>query len=240
MFHTWAPGATFWLAKGTTLYNTLADYMRGVLVPGRLCRGEDADHLQQGAVGDVRPLAALPREHVPRRVAKGRQMALKAMNCPGHFLIYASEMRSYRDLPIRYHEQTPLHRNEASGVLSRPHARPSVLAGRRALLRDGVADRRGSRAAVAAGASRLRRLRPDYTVKLSTRPDQFLGDVETWNHAEAAEARARLGLASHIRSTKGTAPSTDRRSTSTSPTRSGANGSARRSSSTSRCRSGST
>ena len=33
MFHQWAPGATFWLAKGATLWNTLADYMRGVLFP---------------------------------------------------------------------------------------------------------------------------------------------------------------------------------------------------------------
>ena len=40
------------------------------------------------------------------------------MNCPGHMLVFASEVRSYRDLPLRLHEQTPLHRNEASGVLS--------------------------------------------------------------------------------------------------------------------------
>src|SRR6185436_2615684 len=33
MFHTWAPGAAFWLGKGTTLYNTLANYMREVLFP---------------------------------------------------------------------------------------------------------------------------------------------------------------------------------------------------------------
>ena len=46
------------------------------------------------------------------------QMAMKAMNCPGHMLVFASETRSYRDLPLRFHEQTPLHRNEASGVLS--------------------------------------------------------------------------------------------------------------------------
>ena len=50
--------------------------------------------------------------------SEGEQMGLKAMNCPGHMLIFGSEIRSYRDLPIRYHEQTPLHRNEASGVLS--------------------------------------------------------------------------------------------------------------------------
>src|SRR5207244_2753184 len=46
------------------------------------------------------------------------QLALKAMNCPRHFLVFASEVRSYRGLPIRFHEQTPLHRNEASGTLS--------------------------------------------------------------------------------------------------------------------------
>ena len=62
--------------------------------------------------------AALPAEHVPRRVSEDEQMGLKAMNCPGHLLMFASEVRSYRDLPIRFHEQTPLHRNEASGVLS--------------------------------------------------------------------------------------------------------------------------
>ena len=50
--------------------------------------------------------------------SEGETMSLKPMNCPGHFLTYASDVRSYRDLPIRYHEQTPLHRNEASGVLS--------------------------------------------------------------------------------------------------------------------------
>src|ERR1700752_3910570 len=50
--------------------------------------------------------------------AEGEQMGVKAMNCPGHMLVFASETRSYRDLPLRLHEQTALHRNEASGVLS--------------------------------------------------------------------------------------------------------------------------
>ena len=50
--------------------------------------------------------------------SEGETMSMKPMNCPGHFLAFASEVHSYRDLPIRFHEQTPLHRNEASGVLS--------------------------------------------------------------------------------------------------------------------------
>ena len=70
MFHPWAPGAAFWLDKGTTLYNTLANYMRDVLLPGRLRRGEDAARLQQGALGDLRPLGALPPEHVPHRIGR--------------------------------------------------------------------------------------------------------------------------------------------------------------------------
>ncbi|OHE93516.1 threonyl-tRNA synthetase [Colletotrichum orchidophilum] len=43
---------------------------------------------------------------------------LKPMNCPGHCLIFASKNRSYRDLPIRYADFSPLHRNEISGALS--------------------------------------------------------------------------------------------------------------------------
>ncbi len=67
MFHQWAPGATFWLSKGTILYNLLAGYMREVLIPGWLPGGQGAHRLQQGALGNVRPLAALPPEHVPGR-----------------------------------------------------------------------------------------------------------------------------------------------------------------------------
>jgi threonyl-tRNA synthetase len=47
----------------------------------------------------------------------GETMSMKPMNCPGHFLLYASSTHSYKELPIRFHEQTPLHRNEESGVL---------------------------------------------------------------------------------------------------------------------------
>ena len=39
------------------------------------------------------------------------------MNCPGHMLLFGSRLRSYRDLPIRYAEAAPLHRNELAGTL---------------------------------------------------------------------------------------------------------------------------
>src|SRR5437899_4115165 len=44
--------------------------------------------------------------------------SLKPMNCPSHHLMYEMKKRSYRELPLRYHTQDVLHRNEATGVLS--------------------------------------------------------------------------------------------------------------------------
>jgi threonyl-tRNA synthetase len=115
---------------------------------------------------------------------------MKAMNCPGHFLMYASEVRSYRDLPLRLHEQTPLHRNEASGVLS-------GLTRVRQFSQDD-AHCFVMESQIAEEVERLLRLvarvygdfgmKPE--MKLSTRPPEFLGTVETWDRAEADLKRA--------------------------------------------------
>jgi threonyl-tRNA synthetase len=112
------------------------------------------------------------------------QMGLKAMNCPGHFLVYASETRSYKDLPIRYHEQTPLHRNEASGVLS------GLTRVRQFSQDDGHCFVMESQ--IGEEVERLLRLvqrvygdfglKP--AMKLATRPAEFLGEIEAWDHAE--------------------------------------------------------
>jgi threonyl-tRNA synthetase len=122
--------------------------------------------------------------------SEGEQMGLKAMNCPGHFLMYASEVRSYRDLPIRFHEQTPLHRNEPSGVLS-------GLTRVRQFSQDD-AHCFVMESQIGEEVERLLRLvqrvYADFgltpEMKLSTRPAEFLGTAETWNHAEAELKRA--------------------------------------------------
>ena len=46
-----------------------------------------------------------------------QHLRVKPMNCPGHMLLFGSQLRSYRDLPIRYSEAAPLHRNELAGAL---------------------------------------------------------------------------------------------------------------------------
>jgi threonyl-tRNA synthetase len=122
--------------------------------------------------------------------ADGEAMGLKPMNCPGHFLLFASQMRSYRDLPLRFHEQTPLHRNEASGVLS------GLTRVRQFSQDDGhcFVTEEQIASEVEALLRLIRRVYDDfglaYTAKLSTRPEKFLGEIATWDHAEAALKQA--------------------------------------------------
>src|SRR5262249_10143051 len=116
-FHPLSPGAAFWLPKGTTLYNTLANYMREVLFPAGYVEVR-TPLIYNKALCEMSGHWKHYRQNMFLIEPKSETMSLKPMNCPGHFLPYACEVRRYRDLPIRFHEQTPLHRNEASGVLS--------------------------------------------------------------------------------------------------------------------------
>ena len=189
MFHPSAPGATFWLAKGTVLYNTLSDYMREVLIPAGYVEVK-APIVFNKSLWETSGHWQHYRDNMFLVDSEGEQLGLKAMNCPGHFLMYASEVRSYRDLPLRLHEQTPLHRNEASGVLS-------GLTRVRQFSQDD-AHCFVMESQIAEEVERLLRLvtrvygdfgmKPD--MKLSTRPPEFLGTIETWNRAEADLKRA--------------------------------------------------
>jgi threonyl-tRNA synthetase len=189
MFHPWAPGSAFWLAKGTVLWNTLADYMRGVLIPAGYVEVK-APIVFNKALWETSGHWQHYRQNMFLVESEHEQMGLKAMNCPGHFLIYASEVHSYRDLPIRYHEQTPLHRNEASGVLS------GLMRVRQFSQDDGHCFVMESQ--LGEEVERLLRLVQQVygdfgmtpEMKLSTRPPEFLGAVETWDHAEAELKRA--------------------------------------------------
>ena len=70
---------------------------------------------------------------------------MKPMNCPGHMLLFGSQLRSYRDLPLRYAEASTAAPQRARRDAARPHARPVRDAGRRAHLLHAGADRRGAR-----------------------------------------------------------------------------------------------
>jgi len=194
-FHPWAPGAAFWLGNGTTLYQTLANYMREVLFPAGYVEVK-TPLIYNKALWERSGHWKHYRKDMFLIESEGETMSMKPMNCPGHFLTYASEARSYRDLPIRFHEQTPLHRNEASGVLS-------GLTRVRQFSQDDAhcfvtQDQIGEE--VERLIRLVQRVYGDfglpYTAKLSTRPDEFLGEVATWDHAETQlkAALERSGL----------------------------------------------
>ena len=183
-FHPYAPGAAFWQDKGTTLYNLLGNYMRGVLLPNGYVEVK-TPIIYNKALWETSGHWAHYRQNMFLIDSEEEQMALKAMNCPGHYLLYAMDVRSYRDLPIRYHEQTPLHRNEASGVLS------GLTRVRQFSQDDGhcfvMQDQIGEEVERLLGL--VQRVYGDfgleYTAKLSTRPAEFLGEIATWDSAEA-------------------------------------------------------
>ena len=113
---------------------------------------------------------------------------LKPMNCPGHCLLFASSRRSYRDLPIRYADYGPLHRNERSGTLN------GLTRVRRFHQDDGhifcepaqVSQEISSTLELIAAVYRTFQL-PGPKLVLSTRPDtRFIGTVEEWDQAEEA------------------------------------------------------
>ena len=189
-WHPYAPGATFWLAKGATLYNTLADYMRSRLFPAGYVEVKTPIVFNKG-LWETSGHWSHYRENMFLVDSKdGEEMGLKAMNCPGHMLVFASEMRSYKDLPLRLHEQTPLHRNEASGVLSGlTRVRQFSQDDAHCFVTD---DQIGSE--VEALLRLVQRIYSDfgleYTAKLATRPEKFLGEVATWDHAEGALRQA--------------------------------------------------
>jgi threonyl-tRNA synthetase len=188
-FHPWAPGAAFWLGKGTTLYNLLANYMREVLFPAGYVEVK-TPLIYNKALWERSGHWKHYRQNLFLIESEGEQMSLKPMNCPGHFLAYASDVRSYRDLPLRLHEQTPLHRNEASGVLA-------GLTRVRQFSQDDAhcfvtEEQIGEEVGRLLGL--VKRVYGDfglaYEVKFSTRPEESLGEKAVWDHAERALAEA--------------------------------------------------
>jgi threonyl-tRNA synthetase len=183
-FHPWAPGAAFWQDKGTTLYNTLANYMRGVLLPNGYVEVKTPIIFNK-ALWETSGHWAHYRENMFQvHGSEGEEMAMKAMNCPGHYVLYASDVHSYRELPIRFHEQTPLHRNELAGVLS------GLTRVRQFSQDDGhcfvMPEQIGDE--VERLLKLVRRVYDDlgltFQPKLSTRPGEYLGAKETWDQAE--------------------------------------------------------
>jgi threonyl-tRNA synthetase len=113
-----SPGSPFWHPKGMVIWNQLEDLRRRenrrreyVEVKTPLLYDVDT-YVTSGHYDNYRDNMFFTTSH-----GDEREFALKPMNCPGHMLLFGSQLRSYRDLPYRYAESSTLHRDELGGTL---------------------------------------------------------------------------------------------------------------------------
>ncbi|KAF1988384.1 threonyl-tRNA synthetase [Aulographum hederae CBS 113979] len=190
LFHEFSPGSTFFLPHGMIIYNSLMTFLKSeywsrgyqeVMSPNMYNvelwkRSGHWKHYQ---------------EDMFTFKVEDNDWALKPMNCPGHCLIFSHRERSYRELPIRMADFGVLHRNEASGALS-------GLTRVRRFQQDDTHifctnEQIGQEITGLFDFLRTVYGKFGFTfkMKLSTRnPEKFLGDIETWDKAEATLSAA--------------------------------------------------
>ena len=111
-----APGLVFWHPKGWTVWQNVEQYMRAVYRDNGYQEVKGPQILDRGLWEKTGHWDNY-RDNMFVTESEKRDYALKPMNCPGHVLIFKSQLRSYRDLPLRYGEFGQCHRNEPSGAL---------------------------------------------------------------------------------------------------------------------------
>lgn len=111
-----APGLVFWHPKGWTIWQQVEQYMRSVYQESGYQEVKGPQILDR-SLWEKTGHWDNYRDNMFTTDSENRQYALKPMNCPGHVQIFKSDLRSYRDLPLRYGEFGQCHRNESSGSL---------------------------------------------------------------------------------------------------------------------------
>ncbi len=191
MFHPWAPASPFFMPKGTVLYNELFKLMR------ELYFEHGYEEVVTPQIVDVEVFKCSGhydnyRENmyfaVPADKLEGeKEVMVKAMNCPGHALMFGAHRRSYRELPWRVADFGRLHRFERAGVV---HG----LARVRTFSQDDahIFCRQDQIQSEITGFMKLLNHVyktfgfENYTVYFSTRPPKKLGEDAIWDQAEGA------------------------------------------------------
>jgi threonyl-tRNA synthetase len=213
----YSPGSPIFLPNGARIFNRLVDFLRKlyvrygfeeVITPTIYKKSlwAKSGHLDNYAE-DMYSVTGNPKmaqgqntsccEHDHSSAAKDEEedaeYGLKPMNCPGHCIIFASKRHSYRDLPVRYADFSPLHRNEISGALSgltrvrRFHQDDGHIFCRPCQVEDEISKTLDFVKLV----YNVLGLGVSYRLALSTRPrDHFIGTEEEWARAEDSLRRA--------------------------------------------------
>ena len=181
-----APGLIFWHPKGWTIWQQVEQYMRRVYQDSGYQEVKGPQILDR-SLWERTGHWENYREHMFVTESENRVYALKPMNCPGHVQIFKSDLRSYRELPLRYGEFGQCHRNEPSGALH------GILRVRGFTQDDGhifcTEDQILEECAMF--TEQLRRVYADFgftdiLYKVATRPDNRVGSDEFWDKAEHA------------------------------------------------------
>ena len=183
-FDETAPGMVYWMPKGFTLLNTLIEFWR-------------KEHKKRGYQefsGPQLNSSSLWKtsghwDHYKEDMfvltdIDGNEQALKPMNCPNSIRIYQQKLRSYKDLPLRFNDIDVIHRNEKSGQLNGLFR---VRMFRQDDSHNYVTDEQIGveiKDIVEIAKYLYSVFGLEYTLTLSTRPDDFMGEIETWNKAE--------------------------------------------------------
>jgi threonyl-tRNA synthetase len=186
-FHPNAPASPYFHPKGAWIYNRLQRFMRELYADGW-----PHDEIVTPQIYDVELWHRSGhyenyREHMFFTDVDEREMAVKPMNCPASTYVYASQKRSYRDLPLRYADFGRLHRFEKSGVVT-------GLFRVRTFVQDDAHIFCTPDQIQAEVTSLIGLVRYVYEVvfgfqigiDLSLRPEARLGSDESWDTAEAA------------------------------------------------------
>ncbi|KAF9621888.1 hypothetical protein IFM89_028476 [Coptis chinensis] len=184
-FHPLSPGSAFFLPHGARIYNKLMDFLRKQYRE----RGYEevvTPNMYNMQLWETSGHAANYKENMFVFQVENQEFGLKPMNCPGHCLMFDHRVRSYRELPLRLADFGVLHRNEASGALT------GLTRVRRFQQDDAhifctesqIKDEVGSVLDFIKYAYDIFGF--TFELELSTRPEKYLGDVESWDKAEAA------------------------------------------------------
>ena len=184
-FDETAPGMAYWMPKGFKMMNILIDLWR-------------KEHEKRGYLEFSGPQLNSSElwktsghwDHYKEYMfvltdSDGKEQALKPMNCPNAIKIFASKLRSYKDLPLRFNDIDVIHRNEKSGQLNGLF--------RVRMFRQDDAHNFITEEQIGSEIKDIIEIAKylygifglEFELTLSTRPDDFMGDIELWNKAEA-------------------------------------------------------
>lgn len=189
-FQEEAPGLVFWHPKGWTLYNVVRDYIRAKLA-GKGYQEINTPLVLDRSLWEKSGHWDKFHEDMFTTSSENREYAIKPMNCPGHIQVFNQGLKSYRDLPLRFAEFGSCHRNEASGTL---HGLMRV----RGFTQDDAhifCTEDQIQSEVSDFIDLLFEIYGDFgfhevIMKLSTRPENRVGDDASWDKAEQALEQA--------------------------------------------------